>query len=562
MVLNICFSVVSPFFIDSYNVLYLLLIFKIQFQYPIMKKNAYNLVFKLLLISLLQFGTYSQQQEKTPSPPTEKEDDTLRIETNLVQVEAIIKDNKGNVVTDLQKSDFEIVEDGSIHSPDFASFVSTNKNESNSSNQSLTLGNLRRTFVFILNNPIIDFGSFRPDINGSGSVSVSGRIRTAQATETTARFLNKFVDEQMGGQDMVALVDTEANLGIFSNFTNDRDFLRAGIKQMQNNLKEYRSAKITDTNAGSDISQVVAQNLAALETTQSAIAQLGKLPGRKIIVLISRGLLYNTDLAEAEVVKKKVQTLILEANQAAVTIYFLSPTGLGLQPNGAALKLAQETGGRAIYNTNDVGIGFAEVLKENDGYYLLAYDPGEGFIQKGRQVSVRVKRPDLKAQTRSMVYQNGNIIKNFTNDAKSSGLMRILRSPLVAEELKLSLSSMFIPQNKEHKGFIKSLLKIDSSSLNSEIQSDGSRLVKFYQAIRIIGPDNRLIKENAKKFSLKLSPETWEKVISEGLIYQFDAEVKQSGYYQISSAVCLNDSERCGKTNIFLNVDKTKSQEK
>jgi len=44
------------------------------------------------------------------------------------------------------------------------------------------------------------------------------------------------------------------------------------------------------------------------------------------------------------------------------------------------ISIAHETGGRAIYNTNDLRAGFADIMEENRGYYLLAYNPGAFVI--------------------------------------------------------------------------------------------------------------------------------------------------------------------------------------
>src|SRR5215831_8192112 len=77
-----------------------------------------------LLIAILIIQTASSsfsqqpQPQSTPPPPpqmpqTKPEDvDVVRITTNLVQVDAVVTDSHGKVVTDLKPEEVEIYEDG------------------------------------------------------------------------------------------------------------------------------------------------------------------------------------------------------------------------------------------------------------------------------------------------------------------------------------------------------------------------------------------------------------------------------------------------------------------
>ena len=50
--------------------------------------------------------THSSAQQVPPSPPV------IRINVNLVQVDAVVTDSRGNPVTDLKADDFEVFQDG------------------------------------------------------------------------------------------------------------------------------------------------------------------------------------------------------------------------------------------------------------------------------------------------------------------------------------------------------------------------------------------------------------------------------------------------------------------
>ena len=51
-------------------------------------------------------------QDKKPSRPADETDEVVRISTSLIQIDVTVTDSKGNVVTGLKPTDFEIFENG------------------------------------------------------------------------------------------------------------------------------------------------------------------------------------------------------------------------------------------------------------------------------------------------------------------------------------------------------------------------------------------------------------------------------------------------------------------
>src|SRR5215210_2931909 len=90
-----------------------------------MKKRpslALALIFSLVITA---FG-----QNPTPTPPAQQqeqadEEDVVRITTNLVQIDAVVTDKNGKLVTDLRPEEVEILEDGQPQKITNFSFVST-----------------------------------------------------------------------------------------------------------------------------------------------------------------------------------------------------------------------------------------------------------------------------------------------------------------------------------------------------------------------------------------------------------------------------------------------------
>jgi VWFA-related protein len=384
--------------------------------------------------------TPSQEPAKPkPSPVPLNEGDVIRINTNVVQVDASVVDKNGKFVTDLKAEDFEITEEGKKVMLQYFSFIPlveqrTEEVEGKTTKNltPITVDQVKRTFVFIVDNPLVDLAFSNASIYGISTTVISRRPQATRAGVEAERLLRWFVDTQMAPHDLAAVIDTELKIGVLSNYTNDREQLKAAIRLIKDKAisNEKEVIKITGVNDNIDLHPLVQQNLRVIGLLSRVIDQTTKIPGRKVISLISRGLMYDTRLAGSDIVRKRLDEVIAKANRERIVIYTMSPNGVGnvggvsinprlpsrpgiltnnntvqaVQDIDSLQHLASETGGRAIYSTNDVRVGFAQVLEENRGYYLLGFDPGEEQAGRAHKVKVVVKRPGLKVQARGTAY--------------------------------------------------------------------------------------------------------------------------------------------------------------
>jgi hypothetical protein len=67
---------------------------------------------------------------------------------------------------------------------------------------------------------------------------------------------------------------------------------------------------------------------------------------------------------------------------------------------GGTENLAEETGGFAVTNNNDLSAGLGRVANESATYYLLGYQPSRPASEKWRKLQVRVDRPGVKVRAR------------------------------------------------------------------------------------------------------------------------------------------------------------------
>src|SRR5438067_219764 len=75
---------------------------------------------------LVLASAFSQTQNSQPAPAQESADQPLlRVTVNLVQVDAVVTDSKGNQITDLKADDFVLLQDGKPQKITHFSYIST-----------------------------------------------------------------------------------------------------------------------------------------------------------------------------------------------------------------------------------------------------------------------------------------------------------------------------------------------------------------------------------------------------------------------------------------------------
>ena len=158
------------------------------------------------------------------------------------------------------------------------------------------------------------------------------------------------------------------------------------------------------------------RNRITLEVMQRVIESLAGIKGRKSMVLVSQGFVYDVQL--------KLMKEVTEASRRHnVPIYFIDTRGLQGLPDAftaafgrpienqdvvavladlsreaeGAESLALDTGGFVVKNSNDLSGGISRVSNESRTYYLLGYNPTDlSRDGKFRKIEVKVRPPKAK----------------------------------------------------------------------------------------------------------------------------------------------------------------------
>ncbi|HUJ30933.1 MAG TPA: VWA domain-containing protein [Candidatus Acidoferrum sp.] len=314
-------------------------------------------------------GGAGQPQERPAPPPQQQQppesSQTLKVQTNLVNVFVTARDKHNGVISDLGKDDFKVYEDGQEQKVAFFA---------KEADMPITLGIL---------------------IDTSGSMQ-----NILGAEQDTA---SRFVHEIMRKKDEAMIISFDFDLNLLADFTEDTAVLERAIRTAQINAVSSGgvvtpSTVPTGSNGGTDLYDAV---YAACHDQLSGEA------GRKAIILL-------TD-AEDTGSKLTMQDAIESAQRSDTVIHvlrlsdepFYMSMGLGYSGASVARKMAEDTGGREIEVRSQKSLekAFDQISEELRSQYLIGYYPTNAKRDGTfRKIKVDVNRPDVKLLARRGYY--------------------------------------------------------------------------------------------------------------------------------------------------------------
>lgn len=556
----------------------------------------------LLFLVICPIFVFSQ----TPSP-TPKDDDVVKISTNLIQIDVTVTDRKGNIVKDLKAEDFEIYENGELQEITNFSFISNQRTPNqNQANQSaipvpqavLRPEQIRRTIALVVDDLSLSFES-------------AYRVRRA---------LKKFVDEQMQEGDLVAIIRTGAGIGALQQFTSDKKILYAAIEKVKWNPlgrggisafaplqsspienAEESDAEETSPNIGQTEENFRNQTFitGTLGALQYIVNGMKDLPGRKSVILLSDGFEISArgegNSQDTTQILDFLRRLIDAANRASVVFYTVDARGL-LTTNITAADetentsaenlqnavisrnqlvfdtqeglvfLARQTGGFPALNNNSIENAVGKVL-DDQSYYLIGYQPDADTFDAAKRrfnkLEVRVKRQGLSVRYRSGFFNvNEERLAESSPNVKKTPAQQIteaLISPFAKNEISIRLNTLF--GNDEKNGsFVRSLLHISAKDLKFITQPDGSQKATFDILAANFGDNGQVFDQIAKTYTMTAKNDAVEQIRRDGFIYYFTFPIKKAGAYQLRIAIRDANTEKLGSASQFIEIPDLKKE--
>jgi VWFA-related protein len=390
-------------------------------------------LFKLAAVSLLSFSPLSLAQEP-PAPAVEQT--PIRVSTELVLVNVVARDKKGNPVRDLKREDFTLLEDGKkqqISTFDFedvdqlaaaagptisGAAAGTLLHSTKKAPPTLDARDRRLIVLFF------DFSAMQPE-------EIDRSVDAAR----------KFVTTKLQPADLIAIVSLATNMHVDCDFTDDREKLSGVLAAYTSSQGQGFDNGLTGSSEGAaetggsyteddtDLNTFTADR--KLLAIQSLVQVLGKLPQKKSIVYFSNGITQSgVDNQSA------LRAATAAAVKANTSIYSLDVRGLQAFPPGGEAQnaslhgqsaytgasvlndlngnaasqdtlatLSADTGGKAFFDSNDFSGVFSQVQKDSSVYYVLGFTSSNPAKDgRYRHLKVTVNRPDLKLDFRSGYY--------------------------------------------------------------------------------------------------------------------------------------------------------------
>lgn len=422
-------------------------------------------IIHLLCLTLLMRALPAQQNQR-------EGDYTFKVATEIVLVNVVARDKKGNLVRGLTKDDFTILEDGKAQKLASFDFETTEMPAGQTmitadakqvqqgetpkvltAKDKVSLDNRRLIVLFF------DFSGMEPE-------EIERAVTAAQ----------KYVDTGMVGADTVSVVTFDSALTVAQDFTTDKALLTKALNRLMGKSGEGFEAGSTGSDTSGEGAFVpedsdfntfnTDRKLAALQSLTSALARVEQ---KKSVIYFSTGVAGNGLENQSQ-----LRATINAAIQSNTAIYTMDTRGLqALPPGGDAstasvrgvaafsgqsvqsqfannfatqetlATLASDTGGKAFLDTNDFSQVFKQVQKDTSEYYVLSYkSTNQAKDGRFRKITVKAKNPDVKLEFRNGYYA-GRDFAHSTKEDREFQLENELNAELTTTDVRVYVAAAY-----------------------------------------------------------------------------------------------------------------------
>ncbi len=320
-----------------------------------MRMSSAQILPRLLLPLLICAGVcQAQQPRSSPTPPTGQDQDVERVDVRRVRLPITVLDKKGQLVSGLTQSDFQIFED---KVPQIIETFSDDQDEA------LPL------YVAVLMDT---------------SPSVLGKLKFQQ--ESAMNFIQSVIKPR---RDRVLFATFDHEVNLRQDFTDKLDLLdkaMRGVKKLGEQTALYDAV------------------------WQFCDEKLRTAAGRRVLVVVTDGedTYSRADLRDAIDIAQRTETTIFAISTKGgftSTVPGVESGQVKDSKDRALTTLAEETGGVAFFSGDMLTLerSFTKIAKELRAQYLVTYKPvNERYDGNFRKIDVKLveSRKDLKVRTK------------------------------------------------------------------------------------------------------------------------------------------------------------------
>ncbi|HLA78572.1 MAG TPA: VWA domain-containing protein [Vicinamibacteria bacterium] len=540
----------------------------------------------LLLALLTALPSIVTAQAKPSPSPSPGATPSFPTQVELVVVDAVVKDKKGTPVTDLKQADFTVLEDGQAQSivsfeavqlpdkpqasPPPKPRVSTNTSREAQTGRSfvivfddihLTTFQARRAKIAVAE--FLKTGVREGDrvtlLATGGAAWWSTRMEAGR--EELLALLKRLDGRQIPDRSPDRLTDYEAmRIHVYR----DQDVEQRVSRRYDAYGVNVRSGRDSAQNPSMDGDPLVrgraqevyyqasSKNRITLGIVERVLQSLATTRGRKSMILVSEGFIFDPNLDEF---KQVVQA----SRRANVAIYFLNTKGLdgasnfqgaefgpalpeqdigstfgdALEAAAGAESIASDSGGFTVANTNDLGKGIQKIADDSRAYYLIGYAPQNVKADgRFRKIALRVNRKGLSVRARKGYFaplEGGKAAEKKAPTGSDPAIQAALDSPFEEQDVPLRLTANVFAETLLGKAGVVVTTDVDVSRFG--FVEEGGRFLDTIEFLLVVA--HRETGEYFcydQKVDMKLLPATKAKLEQSWFPISRDFELAPGGY--------------------------------
>jgi VWFA-related protein len=539
----------------------------------------------LCTLAALAFAA-PMQEKKQPTAAQKQPTPTFSVEAAMVVVDITVRDRKGNLIEDLKREDFKIFEDNTPQGIVTFSAEKVPIGPAAAPETPAPKPEAAQPAAPVSGAPAPAPGAPAPPSTSAPAVvnlslnpnapvkkeSLSGKRLmvlffdlSSLDSETLIRSMDaarEFVEKNTGPQDLMAIATYQSDLYLDQDLTNDKEVLLRVIDSLgSEESTETTTENLSDESTSEDVfvPDTVQFNIFNTDRRLSALESLAKMyrefPERKSLIYFSGGVSTTGQENNAQ-----IRSTIDSANKSNMTIYTVDTRGLqALPPGGNAsqasagsamfrggamsrqrgnlagsqetlVTLANDTGGRAFTDSNDISMALKQVQADTNVYYVIGYfssNPKEDG--KYRKIKVELARTELRAKIEHRPgYFAAKSFRQQNKEERDFQLQQAMTVDRPFVDVPLILQADYFRRDDEIV-YVPVSIELLGDGLEFEEKGE-NREGKFEFVAQAVDSKGKISGVARDSVQVKLPTDRAEKIKSGGIFYSTGFQLKPGSY--------------------------------
>ena len=212
-------------------------------------------------------------------------------------------------------------------------------------------------------------------------------------------------------------------------------------------------------------------------------------------------------------------------------------------------SVADQTGGKAYYNTNNLDKAIRDSLEDGSTYYSLGYYPeNKNWDGRFRRITVKVNRPGIKLHYRQgffAVEPKDYLKQDQKIVAADLGTALDLNNPIATA---LPFQAVVIPPSAQNGNKVLINFGVDPHAIGFDLRDDGLQHAAIDCGVSVYTDKGKSVRVQGNVFNAALKPEQYQKVMQ--MIFPCNQTLElPPGEYVLRLAVRDNTNGLIGTAN-------------